>query len=262
MPESVSEILAEIIRLTHSLPDDPAAYADFSASKRRRLRVELETAILKLNSIARSMDLIRQPKHVFDPTSPQVIGKIVADALLLQDREKLSDAVKQSFYGAGVYAIYYRGPFDSYQPISKKDHPIYVGKADPDELHALTPEAQGARLFGRLKDHHRSLSYAQNLDIADFDCRYLVVRSAWVETAEDLLIDRFKPVWNNETKVCYGFGKHGDRAETRANERSPWDTLHPGRPWATSEANTPNKRGIEKIKADIAAHFEQNPPKG
>jgi hypothetical protein len=125
----------------------------------------------------------------------------------------------------------------------------------------LTPQEQGARLHTRLKDHFRSLSHAENLDVADFDCRYLVVRSAWVETAEDLLIDWFKPVWNNELKVCYGFGKHGDSADTRSNERSPWDTLHPGRPWAKSAKNTPNKRSSEHILADIVEHFKKFPPK-
>lgn len=54
-------------------------------------------------------------------------------------------------------------------------------------------------------------------------------------------------------KVCYGFGKHGDSAGTRKNERSPWDTIHPGRPWATSEQNKPNKRSAEDTLKDIAA---------
>lgn len=128
-------------------------------------------------------------------------------------------------------------------------------------MHALTAKAQGTRLHTRLKDHHRSISNAENLNLANFDCRYLVVRSAWVETAEDLLIDWFKPVWNNEMKVCYGFGKHGDSAGTRKNERSPWDTIHPGRPWAKSDSNTPNRRSVAQIRANIAEHFKKFPPK-
>jgi hypothetical protein len=261
MPENLTEILTEVIKVTTALPTDPAKYAGLSAHKRRILRAELENVVVRLNSVAQSLDFVRQPKHVFDPTSPKVIGEMVAHTLLLQEKEALADAVKQSFYGAGVYALYYRGPFDCYKPISGKDHPIYVGKADPDALHALTAEQQGTRLHTRIKDHHRSISKADNLALADFDCRYLVVRSAWVETAEDLLIDWFKPVWNNEMKVCYGFGKHGDSATTRANERSPWDTLHSGRPWAKSEENTPNKRSVTQIRANIAEHFAKYPPK-
>lgn len=262
MPDKPIEILAAIVRLVHTLPTDPADYADVSAQKRRRMRGELESAVLRLNTVAQSLDLIHQPKHVFDPTSPKVIGDLVAHTLLHQDNESLRDAVKQSFYGAGVYAIYYRGPFACYSPISGRDHPIYVGKADPDALHAPTPQEQGVKLFGRLKDHARTLSSADNLELSDFDCRYLVVRSAWVETAEDLLIGWFKPVWNKQMKVCYGFGKHGDNAETRANKRSPWDALHSGRAWATSEKNTPSKKSVAQIRADIAEHFRKHPPKG
>jgi len=261
MPNDLSEVLAEMIKLATTLPADPAEYGKFSALRRRTMRREIEGVMIRLNTVVQLLDLTRQPKHVFDPTSPRIIGEMVARTLLLQDKERLAEAVKHSFYGAGVNAIYYRGPFDDYAPITGKEHPIYVGKADPDALHALTPQEQGTRLFVRLKDHCRSLATGENLNIADFDCRYLVVRSAWVETAEDLLIDWFKPVWNNELKVCYGFGKHGDSASTRANERSPWDTLHPGRPWAKSAQNTPNKKSVAVIRADIAEHFKKHPPK-
>jgi hypothetical protein len=261
MPHKPTEILVEIIRLAQTLPVDPAGYAELSPHKRRAIRRDLEGAILRLNAAGQSLDLIRQPKHVFDPTSPKVIGDLVAHTLLAQDKEPLADAVKQSFYGAGVYAIYYSGAFDCYTPISGKEHPIYVGKADPDTLHAPTPEEQGVALHTRLKDHNRTIGSADNLDLCDFQCRYLVVRSAWVETAEDLLIDWFRPVWNKEMKVCQGFGKHGDSADTRANKRSPWDALHAGRAWATAEGNTPSKKTVGEIRTDIAEHFKKHPPK-
>ena len=256
-----TEILGEIIKLSGTLPIDPSSYSSIPTLKRKALRLELEGAVSRLATVAQTLDTVKLPKHVFDPTSPEVIGDLVARTLLLQEREPLEDVVKQSFYGAGVYAIYYRGSFDCYAPLSGKDHPIYVGKADPVAMHALTPQGQGVKLHDRLKDHHKNIGKARNLDLADFDCRYLVVRSAWVETAEDHLINWFMPVWNSESKVCYGFGKHGDNAKTRANERSPWDTLHPGRSWATSEDNTPNKRSIEEIRQSIADHFAKHPPK-
>ncbi len=261
MPHKPTEILAEIIKLAQTLPTDPSNYAELSSHKRRAIRRDLEGAILRLNAVGQSLDFIRQPKHVFDPTSPKVIGDLVAHTLLAQDKEQLASVVKQSFYGAGVYAIYYSGTFDCYAPISGREHPIYVGKADPDALHAPTPEEQGVALHTRLKDHNRTIGSADNLDLGDFQCRYLVVRSAWVETAEDLLIDWFRPVWNKEMKVCQGFGKHGDSADTRANKRSPWDALHAGRAWATSKENTPSKKSVVEIRADIAEHFKKHPPK-
>ncbi len=261
MTQIPTEVLAEIIKLAETLPIDPSIYAEIPSARRRSLRLELESVVSRLGTVAQTLDTVRLPKHVFDPTSPEVIGDLVARTLLLQEKEPLEDAVKQSFYGAGVYAIYYRGTFDCYAPLSGKDHPIYVGKADPEAMHALTPQGQGLRLHTRLKDHHKNIAKAENLNLADFDCRYLVVRSAWVETAEDHLINWFLPVWNNEAKVCYGFGKHGDSAKTRANERSPWDTLHPGRSWATSEDNTPNRRSVKEIRQSIADHFAKHPPK-
>ena len=255
---SAADILAQVFELAKGLPSDPAAYADLPTQRRRALRDELEVVVGKLGFISESLDLIRQPKHVFDPTSPKIIGRIVADTLLLQALESLAVVAKHPFYGAGVYAIYYRGKFAAYTSISGLDHPIYVGKADPAEMHAATAAAQGTRLHTRLKDHERSIIHATNLDIADFGCRYLVVRSAWIETAEDMLINWFQPVWNNEMKVCYGFGKHGDSAGTRKNERSPWDTIHPGRPWATTEQNKPNRRRAGDILKDIKAHFAKS----
>lgn len=258
---SPADVLTQVIELAKGLPIDPSEYAELSTNRRRAIKAELEAAVRKLGKISELLDPVRQPGHMFDPTDPKVIARIVADTLLLQDREPLAGVGKQPFYGAGVYAIYYSGKFPAYHPISDIDHPIYVGKADPAEIHAASASAQGTRLHTRLKDHERSITDAENLSIEDFDCRHLVVRSAWIETAEDLLINWFRPVWNSETKVCYGFGKHGDKAATRKNERSPWDTIHPGRPWATSDDNTPNKRSAEDILKAIDAHFSENPPK-
>jgi hypothetical protein len=260
MSQDLAVVIHQIATLAHNLPIEPVHYEEIPLKQRKALREALESAVSRLGTLALTLDAVRLPKNVFDPTSPEVIGKMVAQALLLQERESLIEAVRHPFYGAGVYAIYYRGGFDCYQPISGKEHPIYVGKADPEAMHAQTTQAQGRRLHSRLKDHNRSISAAQNLDPGDFDCRYLVVKSAWVETAEDLLITQFKPVWNNESKVCYGFGKHGDSATTRSNERSPWDTLHPGRKWALSEDNTPSKWSVEDIRRNIADHLSKYRP--
>ena len=67
----------------------------------------------------------------------------------------------------------------------------------------------------------------------------------------------FRPIWNSETNILYGLGKHGDDAETRANKRSPWDTLHPGREWAAR--TTQDARTRAQIKTDLATHFARVP---
>ena len=134
--------------------------------------------------------------------------------------------------------------------------PIYVGKADPKSDTAKHPTEQGERLHGRLRDHPRNIGKAENtLKVEDFQYRSLVVQSGWQGAAEDYLISLFKPVWNNETGICYGLGKHGDDPKTRANLRSPWDTLHPGRDWAWRDPKMADARPHDRILADLTQHF-------
>jgi len=229
-----------------------------SQSRIRTLRSEIAGAIAKLDSYSRSIDPVRHPEKIFDPSDPLVIGELIALTLLAQPRQGLLDLFR--FYGSGIYAVYYRGDFDAYSPIRSTDHPIYVGKADPKVYEARTAEEQGEKLFVRLQEHLKSVRAAENLDESDFECRYLVVKSAWQGTSESILIHKFRPIWNNETKICFGFGKHGDSPNTRANKVSPWDTLHPGRKWAASEGNVPNLSGKDQILAQIREHFEKHPP--
>ena len=259
MPEKfdTAAFKAKLHTLIAELPEREALVS-LGPTRMKTLKAEVEAAIIRLQTFSKELDPVSHPKFIFDPSHPQIIGELIARTLLLQPTVPLGTITK--FYGSGVYALYYRGDFAAYQPIRATDNPIYVGKADPASLRAETAEEQGGGLSTRLLDHKRSISAATNLRLEDFDCRYLVVKSAWQETAEDYLIALFKPIWNNETGICHGFGKHGDAAKTRANRRSPWDTLHPGRKWATTGDNVPNEKSIKHILAEIAAHFEKNPP--
>ncbi len=220
------------------------------SSKTKAAVLEIENAIEELRRLAQHLDPIKGPQTVFDPRDPRIIGLFIGIALVAQQRRKLQEIV-QRFYGSGVYALYYEGDFEPYVPISGTEHPIYVGKVDPKDPHALTPRDQGDKLFARLNEHRKSISRAQNLRIEDFTCRFLAVQSGLQKAAEDYLISLFDPIWNKE--ICYGLGKHGDKATTRANVRSPWDTLHPGREWARAsrEGKPP-----DAIRQDIRDHFE------
>ena len=251
-------LLSALESLLEALPTASNDALTLTAARRRKLRESIEKAIDGLQQILLHLDPIKLPPHVLDPSDPEVVGKLIAETLLVQERHALGEVPK--FYGSGVYAIYYSGDFDAYTPIKGTDTPIYVGKADPASHGAINPIQQGTKLWSRLHDHRRSISSAENLDLADFDCRYLVVKSAWQGTAETYLIERFLPIWNNETKICYGFGKHGDDPGTRSNTRSPWDTLHPGRVWATKEGNRSYQLSLVEIKNQIAEHFKKRPP--
>jgi len=257
--QAVTRALDVLLEL---LPDDPGVAADsLTKQKRRKLRKATGRLLTALGDFHIALDPIRHPLNVLDPSDPYTVGQLIADTLLIQPRVSLAAVSSEKFYGSGVYAIYYKGDFDAYRPASGKETPLYVGKVDPKTSVAETVEEQGTKLYDRLySDHARSIHAAENLNIDDFDCRYLVVKSAWQNTAETYLIERFKPIWNNEVGICYGIGKHGDAASTRRNTRSPWDTLHPGRSWAWSDGNVANEKSPDQIKAEIAEHYRKYPP--
>jgi len=234
-----------------------SADTDNDATTVRRLRMSIEASARRLVDRAKALDPVRRPEAIFDPTNPKTAGRFVALTLVAQPRHGLGSL--QEFYGAGVYAIYYKGPFEAYAPLCGVDHPIYVGKAEPQDPAAKDAIGQGVKLFGRLNEHAKNIRKATStLSIDDFECRFLVVQSGFQTAAEDHLINFFKPIWNSETSICYGLGKHGDSASTRANKRSPWDTMHPGRKWA--DATTEDQRAPELIRQRIAEHFTRHPP--
>jgi hypothetical protein len=231
--------------------------ASLSARARRALEKQIQEVIAELARFLNDLNPIRQPTAIFDPSNPKIIGRFVSLALVAQSRQPLAEIDK--FYGSGVCAIYYNGEFPAYTPLSRSETPIYVGQAAPALSNAPTPTEQGDRLSGRLDEHRKNILLATTtLSIDDFEFRALVVQSGWETAAEDYLIHLFSPIWNFETKLVYGLGKHGDSASIRANRRSPWDTLHPSRHWAASDklqdAKTPSQ-----IMDELKAHFKRHP---
>ena len=223
----------------------------------KKIRLELEKAVSEIKATTERLDPVWRPESIFDPSDPNTAGRVVALTMVAQERHSL--AAIPEFYGAGVYAIYYRGDFLPYLPLKDKDHPIYVGKADPDRQGAKDAVTQGTKLSARLNEHARSIRKATTtLKIEDFECRFLIVQSGYQKSAEDYLINFFKPIWNSETKICFGLGKHGDSSDTRVNKRSPWDTLHPGREWA--DRTFENQKSPEVINEQIAGHLVIHTP--
>jgi|GEM_PF-238392 len=254
-----SAIASALRALLDVLPEQPSSAVEgITKREHNRLRKDIATALERLIPLSRTLDPIKQPSFVFDPTNPEIVGQLIGRTMMEQPRHSLGSV--EEFYGSGVYAIYYNGNYDAYRPIRRKDTAIYVGNADPPTPNAKTVEEQGAKLARRLNEHAKSVRAASStLNLEDFECRYLVVQSGWQKSAEDYLINSFKPIWN--ARICYGFGKHGDDPNTRANTRSPWDTLHPGRPWATRAGNVEGTSSQSQIKAMIAEHFGKHPPK-
>lgn len=245
---TVAELRNSIARLPES--------AGLSQRARKTLESQLRELVDQLSDRLADLDPISQPTSVFDPSNPKVVGRFVSLALVAQQRHPLS-AIPRA-YGSGVYAVYYIGDFEAYRPISNTETPVYVGQAAPIVRGARTPREQGPRLCSRLSDHQKNIAKAKTtLRLEDFEFRSLVVQSGWESAAEDYLIHLFRPIWNSETNVLYGLGKHGDSATTRANSRSPWDTLHPGRAWAAG--STADAKSPATIADELGAHFSKHP---
>ena len=173
----------------------------------------------------------------YNPLDKMNLGGSVAEAMLESAVYPLGDL--ESFNGAGIYAIYYIGKFEAYKSLAAKNKnrkfeaPIYVGKAVPPGARkgnfGLNVDP-GPALYKRLQEHAESVKVAENLLIEDFFCRFLVVDDIWIPLGESLLIAKFAPIWN---KLVDGFGNHDPGKGRYEGMRSKWDTLHPGRAWAT-----------------------------
>lgn len=144
-----------------------------------------------------------------------------------------------TFRGVGVYALYYKGRFELYSEVAGANQtqctvPIYVGKAVPQGWRTARSARveNSSELQGRLQEHARSITQGKKLSCRDFSCRFMILQNMEMDligSIEAQLIRRFHPIWN---VLIDGFGNHDPGAGRRAQSKSEWDVLHPGRPWA------------------------------
>jgi hypothetical protein len=171
----------------------------------------------------------------FNPLAMDSLAHSIVTRMMEMGAVSLDDVPR--FNGAGVYAIYYVGRFPAYRLLADTNKesakvPIYVGKAVPSGGRKGVDVAEASEtraLADRVRQHAASVRAADNLDIADFKARWLVIEDIWIPLGESALIRDHRPVWN---VIVDGFGNH-DPGQGRINGvRSRWDTLHSGRPWA------------------------------
>lgn len=179
-------------------------------------------------------------RTLYDPLTYENLMLGVVSHFEQQPVLGLADIRTQDVQGPGIYALFYAGGFAPYQPISRGTVPIYVGKAvPPGSRKGLgMPDLTKPKLRERLVEHANSVSNASNLSLMDFSARALPMEPVWITLAERFLVAHYQPVWN----TCLdGFGNHDPGGGRRGGERSWWDTLHPGRDWASqlSEVKTP-----------------------
>ena len=176
-------------------------------------------------------------QHVF---RSQILQQAVDEAVYFFNQTHVHTLPPpDQFIGPGVYGLYYIGDFELYRPLAGANReaftqPIYIGKAVPSGWRTgRATESIGRDLYRRLREHSGSIYLANNLAIADFRCRFMILQdyeSNLISTVEAELIRRYRPLWNT---VVDGFGNH-DPGSGRYNQApSEWDILHPGRLWAT-----------------------------
>ncbi len=207
----------------------------------------------------------QKPKKIspFNPLDKTNLGESVAEAMLQQPVNALPP--DEPFIGAGIYALYYEGKFALYSDITEQNRrnqyrwPIYVGKAVPAGArkggYGLGAEP-GLALFKRLSEHAASIEQVKNLRLSDFRCRFLVVDDIWIPLAESLLVEMYSPLWNQKID---GFGNHDPGKGRHNQQRSPWDVIHPGRPWA-NKLRTPDI-DEQTIRKSAAAYIAQTKAK-
>jgi len=173
-----------------------------------------------------------------------------------QELEPLASNV--TIDGPGIYALYYKGTMTEYQTIADGRHPIYIGKAvPPGARKGGVGNVQAPALRNRLRDHARSIKEADNLDLRDFLFRALAIVPVWIVFAEQALIKQYRPVWNT---CLEGFGKHDQGRNRATTTQSWWDTLHPGRHWASrvafqGEPDRTPAEARERVRVHFAGHL-------
>lgn len=178
--------------------------------------------------------MANEKNEPYNPLDKLNLGLSVANAILNEPLRKLPPG---PFSGIGVYAIYYTGKHPAYDVIAnfnKREQggwPVYVGKAiaSGGRKGVLSDVSSGKKLYNRLMKHAKTLEHAENLSLADFQCRFLIVDSIWIPLGEQLLIEKYRPIWNS---LIDGFGNNDPGRGRHQQKVSVWDTLHPGRHWA------------------------------
>ena len=166
------------------------------------------------------------------------------------------DQLKEDLAGyVGIYLLYYRGQFPLYSIIRTGNQhsccmPIYIGKAENPGKRTGKVSFMGG-LIGRLREHRSSIRQAKNLDIADFDFTVVAMGVDLVAWGEAVLIRHFQPLW---CSIVSGFGIHAPGKGRKAQMRSMWDEIHPGRSFAT---NLPaNPVTVESLHPQVAQHCQ------
>jgi hypothetical protein len=156
-PGKLERLAVQLKELSEKLALEEAS--ELAPPRAKRIRETISEAYEKLRKVIEDLDPVKHPGFVFDPSNPNIAGRIAGITMIAQTRRPLANVDR--FYGSGVYAVYYNGKFPAYKAISKREHPIYVGKADPGDPGSKTAIEQGDKLSGRLNEHRKNIAKAE-----------------------------------------------------------------------------------------------------
>ena len=192
----------------------------------------------------------------YNPLDKINLGLSVANAILNQRYHELPP---EPFDGVGIYAIYYFGDFPLYHTNVKYNQenlngwPIYVGKAIPKggRKGVIATTVSGKSLYNRLKKHSKTIAAVDNLRVADFKCKFLTIDSIWIPLGEQLLIDKYKPIWNSAVD---GFGNNDPGNKRYGGAIPDWHLLHQGVGWVTRMEDYGKSYELAHVEERISRH--------
>ena len=210
--------------------------------------------------------MIRQPfdrnKHVYHN---EAFVELAKDAVRFFNGTPVHELPPpEKFLGTGVYALYYTSDnplYTRYKELNRLsyDFPIYVGKAVPEGWRQSrisdSESTQSNELYRRLREHSRSISAGDGIDLSDFSCRFVIFEregSDMIGSIEAALIKLNQPLWNS---CVDGFGNHDPGKGRYEQARSDWDVIHTGRVWADRLNGTPKSKN--DVVANIANHLKK-----
>ncbi|MGH6649798.1 MAG: Eco29kI family restriction endonuclease [Sphingopyxis sp.] len=195
----------------------------------------------------------------FDPLAVENVGVTLAVQLLEQPLAPFPPP--ERFNGPGVYALYYTGEHPAYAPLVALDagrctYPVYVGRAAREnKSQGFSPRpSTGQELYKRIKKHYDSVSQASDINVDDFKVRYLVLKPAYINLAESVLIMAFRPPWNG-----MGLGSNVTGGPRMAGKGSLWDSLHPGRKGRPAGSDETAKQAADLIAQRVSELHQPSP---
>ena len=199
-------------------------------------------------------------REPYNPLDKVNLAKSVENAILSQAFLPLPP---DEFTGVGIYAIYYLGDHPLYQKVGEYNRtpsstgwPLYVGKAIPKggRKGVFTSGGGGKSLFNRLRKHSTTIKQVTDLDLADFRCKYLTIDPIWIPLGEQLLINRYAPVWNS---VVDGFGNNDPGGKRYGGKIPQWHKLHSGVGWVERMDGFGKEFDLEALKDQIIQSQEE-----